>query len=81
MVAIAIAPDPLLAEDDYTERVAAVVSAVRASRPDGHTLGAPLIPGEPEHRRAAAAGDVVHIDSELLTALLEIAERAGVPLP
>lgn len=81
MVAIAIAPDVLLAEDDYAERVAALVAAVRASRQDGHALGTPLIPGEPENRRAAAADDIVPIDGELLPALLELAEQTGVPLP
>ena len=81
MIALGISRNGLLAEGDYAEDVADLVAAVRASRDDSHSLGTPLFPGEPEARTAQAAADGVHIHGELLATLLEIAERAGVPLP
>jgi LDH2 family malate/lactate/ureidoglycolate dehydrogenase len=81
MIALAIARDRLLEESAYTARVARLMGAVRASRQDGHLLGTPLVPGEPEARAADEAGEVVRIDGELLPTLREIAEHASVPLP
>jgi ureidoglycolate dehydrogenase (NAD+) len=78
---LAIAPEFFIAPESLAAAVEHLTRAVRHSRPDGHALGEPMVPGEPEARHAARTPGRLLMSPPLVAELSALGTESGVPFP
>ncbi len=78
---LAMNPEFFTSADSSAAAVEALTKAVRNSRAAAHPLGEPMIPGEPEARRAAQAGGKLLVSRPLDGELSALGTEYGVPFP